>query len=65
MWSRLSRDYDINLNIQESLKAMKLLPANGAIFVFHDSEKAFKNLQIILPQLLEYYQKEGYEFLSI
>jgi len=65
MWNRLSRDYDINLNIEESLKAMKLLPANGAIFVFHDSEKAFKNLIIILPQLLEFYQKEGYEFLSI
>ncbi len=62
MWNRLSRDYDINLNIQESLKAMKLLPANGAIFVFHDSEKAFKNIQIILPQLLQFYKEEGYEF---
>lgn len=62
MWSRLSRDYESNLNISESLKAMKLLPANGAIFVFHDSEKAFKNLQIILPQLLEFYSGEGYEF---
>jgi peptidoglycan/xylan/chitin deacetylase (PgdA/CDA1 family) len=62
MWSRLSRDYEADLNISESLKAMQLLPANGHIFVFHDSEKAFKNLQIILPKLLAFYQKEGYEF---
>jgi hypothetical protein len=41
---------------------MKLLPANGAIFVFHDSAKAFKNIQIILPQLLQFYKEEGYEF---
>jgi peptidoglycan/xylan/chitin deacetylase (PgdA/CDA1 family) len=65
MWSRLSRDYEANLNISESLKAMKLLPANGDIFVFHDSEKAFKNLQIILPQLLAFYQNEGYKFESL
>ncbi|MCF8429359.1 MAG: polysaccharide deacetylase family protein [Bacteroidia bacterium] len=62
MWNRLSRDYEANLNISESLKAMQLLPANGHIFVFHDSEKAFKNLQIILPQLLEFYKNEGYDF---
>jgi len=64
MWNKLSRDYDINLNIEESLKALKLLPANGAIFVFHDSEKAFKNLQVLLPQLLAFYKNEGYEFES-
>lgn len=65
MWSRLSRDYEANLNISASLKAMKLLPANGAIFVFHDSEKAFKNLQVLLPQLLEFYKNEGYDFESL
>jgi len=65
MWNRLSRDYEINLNIQESLKAMKLLPANGSIFVFHDSEKAFKNLQVLLPQLLQFYKNEGYVFESL
>ncbi len=65
MWNRLSRDYDINLNIEESLKALKFLPANGTIFVFHDSEKAFDNLKIILPELLQYYQSKGYCFESL
>jgi hypothetical protein len=58
MWNRLSRDYEVDLNIQDSLNAMKKLPANGSIFVFHDSEKAFKNLQVLLPQLLKFYKNE-------
>jgi peptidoglycan/xylan/chitin deacetylase (PgdA/CDA1 family) len=62
MWDRLSRDYDANLNIDESLKAMKTLPAKGSIFVFHDSEKAFKNLKILLPELLKFYSLNGYQF---
>lgn len=62
MWDRLSRDYDINLNIDESLKAMKKLPSNGSIFVFHESEKAFKNLKILLPELLNFYSLNGYQF---
>lgn len=65
MWNKLSRDYEVNLNIQDCLKAMKKLPANGSIFVFHDSEKAFKNLQVLLPQLLAFYKNEGYEFESL
>jgi CRISPR/Cas system-associated protein endoribonuclease Cas2 len=62
MWDKLSRDYDANLKIDESLKAMKNLPANGSIFVFHDSEKAFKNLKILLPELLNFYSLNGYKF---
>ncbi len=62
MWDKLSRDYDANLKIDESLKAMKTLPAKGSIFVFHDSEKAFKNLKILLPELLNFYSLNGYQF---
>jgi peptidoglycan/xylan/chitin deacetylase (PgdA/CDA1 family) len=62
MWDRLSCDYEVNLNIAESLKAMKALPAYGSIFVFHDSEKAFKNLKILLPELLNFYKNKGYSF---
>jgi len=35
---------------------------NGSIIVFHDSEKATKNLQFVLPQLLEYYTYKGFAF---
>lgn len=62
MWDRLSRDYESTLDIEDSLKELKILPANGSIFVFHDSEKAFKNLKILLPKLLLYYKLKGYKF---
>lgn len=62
MWDRLSRDYEDHLNIEESLQAMKVLPAEGAIFVFHDSEKAFNNLKVLLPELLSYFTNNGYRF---
>ncbi len=64
MWSKLSRDYAPDLNIQESLHAMKQVQ-NGDILVFHDSEKAFENLRQLLPSLLDYYTKQGFTFLSL
>jgi peptidoglycan/xylan/chitin deacetylase (PgdA/CDA1 family) len=64
MWSHLSCDYSSTLNIDESLNAMKKVEP-GSILVFHDSEKAFANLQIILPQLLQFYQQEGYSLLAL
>ena len=62
MWSHLSRDYQHNLNLNECLKAMKKKPANGSVFVFHDSEKSINNLKIILPALLQYFTEQGYTF---
>jgi peptidoglycan/xylan/chitin deacetylase (PgdA/CDA1 family) len=62
MWDRLSCDYEANLNIPASIKAMKILPANGSVFVFHDSEKAFNNLKVLLPELLLFYHQNGYSF---
>jgi peptidoglycan/xylan/chitin deacetylase (PgdA/CDA1 family) len=64
MWSHLSCDYDPTLNINESLNAMKKV-SPGSILVFHDSEKAFANLQILLPQLLQFYQQEGYSLVAL
>lgn len=60
MWDRLSRDYAPNLDVKESLKAMKRV-SPGNILVFHDSEKAFSNLQRLLPELLDYYTAMGYQ----
>jgi peptidoglycan/xylan/chitin deacetylase (PgdA/CDA1 family) len=64
MWSHLSCDYSSTINIDESLNAMKKVEP-GSILVFHDSEKAFANLQIILPQLLQFYQQEGFTLLAL
>ena len=60
MWSKLSRDYDANLNIAESIAAMKKINS-GDIIVFHDSEKAFPQLKQLLPALLAHYSKLGFK----
>lgn len=64
MWSLLSRDYDKNLDIAESLNAMKAAKA-GDVIVFHDSEKAFPQLQQLLPELLAYYHAQGFKLSSL
>ncbi len=44
MWSLLSRDFDQDLNVAESLEALKIYTVPGSIVVFHDSIKAEKTL---------------------
>jgi peptidoglycan-N-acetylglucosamine deacetylase len=65
MWDKLSRDFDPKLDINESLDAMKKNVITGHIFVFHDSEKAEKNVKILLPQLLKHFSELGYTFDSL
>lgn len=64
MWDRLSMDYMAQLNTEESLAQMKKVK-KGSIVVFHDSEKAFQNLKVLLPQLLSYYQQQGFSFQTL
>jgi peptidoglycan/xylan/chitin deacetylase (PgdA/CDA1 family) len=33
----------------------------GSIIVFHDSVKAFKNLEYALPKVLDYLAKNGFQ----
>lgn len=37
----------------------------GSIIVFHDSVKAAKNMQYVLPKVLEYFSKKGYSFKAL
>ena len=61
MWSLLSCDYDPKLNRKKSLNNLIKYTENGSIVVFHDSEKAFENLKILLPAYLEFLKTNGYE----
>lgn len=65
MWSILSLDYLSTLNVASSLKNMKRLTKPGAIVVFHDSQKAEKNLKILLPAYLNYLKSTGYQSKAI
>ena len=60
MWDVLSRDYLPKLDCTGSLKRMKQKTENGSIIVFHDSEKAEKNMKMMLPEFLTYLKNEGY-----
>jgi hypothetical protein len=35
---------------------------SGDLVVFHDSLKAFKNLQYALPRVIAHFQEKGYRF---
>lgn len=60
MWDVLSKDYLPRLHRKRALKRMKRLTKPGSIIVFHDSEKAEKNLKALLPPYLEFLKDNGY-----
>ncbi|HYG17153.1 MAG TPA: polysaccharide deacetylase family protein [Bacteroidia bacterium] len=61
-WTILSRDFETDLNTDESLAYMKEHTAPGSIVLFHDSVKAEKNMKLMLPEFLEYFAGRGMEF---
>lgn len=65
MWDVLSADFDSSISQEQCLLNVIKNTENGSILTFHDSEKAKKNLQYILPKILEYYSEKGYEFKAI
>jgi len=64
MWSHLSWDFDPACNLNRSLKSMTSAKS-GSILTFHDSKKAFANLQILLPQVLSYFHEKGIKFQTL
>ncbi|MCK4922421.1 MAG: polysaccharide deacetylase family protein [Bacteroidales bacterium] len=65
MWNTLSIDYNRKVpgdqvyhNVVDNVKP-------GSIIVFHDSDKARKNLYYALPRVLKFLQDEGYEMEAI
>lgn len=70
MWSVVSADWNRDLPWQQCYRhvvqniSVKPL-AYSPVVVFHDSEKAFKNLKEILPRILEHYAGLGFAFKAI
>ncbi|TSD62155.1 polysaccharide deacetylase family protein [Inquilinus sp. KBS0705] len=62
MWDVLSGDFDIGLKPADCLKNVLKHTRPGSIVVFHDSVKAFKRLEYVLPLAMEHWVKQGYEF---
>jgi peptidoglycan/xylan/chitin deacetylase (PgdA/CDA1 family) len=60
MWDVLSADFDDAFSPRECLANVVENIREGSIVVFHDSEKAFPNLEYTLPILLDYLTGAGY-----
>ena len=65
MWDVISGDYDKQRSPQKCFKEVTNYARPGSIIVLHDSLKAFKNLQVILPAILKFYSAKGFEFRSL
>jgi len=62
MWDVLSADYDTAISPEKCLENVLKNVSSGSIIVFHDSVKAFPNLEYTLPRALKYWQEKGFVF---
>ncbi|OQA98156.1 MAG: Peptidoglycan-N-acetylglucosamine deacetylase [Bacteroidetes bacterium ADurb.Bin217] len=60
MWDVLSKDYDQSIDGHTCFENVKNYISNGSIIVFHDSQKAFKNLEYALPKTIEWLIEQGF-----
>jgi peptidoglycan-N-acetylglucosamine deacetylase len=65
MWDVLSKDYDKAMASEKCLERVVTQSKPGSVLVFHDSAKAEKNLQYVLPKVLEYFSERNYNFRSL
>jgi hypothetical protein len=65
MWDVLSADFDQTLTPEKCLENVLQNVQSGSIIVFHDSVKAFKNLEYTLPRTLEILKQRGFVFEAI
>jgi peptidoglycan-N-acetylglucosamine deacetylase len=65
MWSVISADFDQNISPQQCVNNVMKHVKAGSIIVFHDSDKASKNLRVALPEVLSKLCGLGYHFASI
>jgi peptidoglycan/xylan/chitin deacetylase (PgdA/CDA1 family) len=62
MWDVLSADYDTSISPEKCLQNVLQNATSGSIIVFHDSVKAFPNLEYTLPKALQYWAEKGFIF---
>mgnify|MGYP003579224020 CR=1 FL=1 len=65
MWDVLSADFDSSITREQCAANVLKHTQAGSIIVFHDSEKAFPNLQYALPVVLQSLAKRGMELKAL
>ena len=61
MWDVLSADYKKEIPKEKCLENVLKNLESGSIVVFHDSIKAFPNLEYVLPKTLQFLSENGYQ----
>jgi len=62
MWDVLSADFDTEISPEKCLDNVLNNVKSGSIIVFHDSIKAFPNLEYTLPKTLKILTERGFVF---
>jgi peptidoglycan/xylan/chitin deacetylase (PgdA/CDA1 family) len=62
MWDVLSADWRADVSPEQCLTNVMNHTREGSIIVFHDSEKAYKNMIYALPRCIERLKEKGYSF---
>lgn len=62
MWDVLTKDYDIYVSKEECLENATKNTKSGSIIVFHDSIKAYPNLEYTLPKTIQLLKEKGFVF---
>lgn len=62
MYRTLAYDWEKKISPEKCLQNVIRYPKPGDLIVFHDSVKAFKNLQYALPKMIDYYIERGFTF---
>lgn len=65
MWDVLSADFDTSISKEKCLENVVKSTTSGSIIVFHDSRKAFKNLEYALPEAIKQLKEKGFQFEKI
>jgi peptidoglycan/xylan/chitin deacetylase (PgdA/CDA1 family) len=60
MWDILSADFDRNITKEKCLDNVIRHINPGSVVIFHDSVKAFPNLEYALPKTLQFLKENGY-----
>jgi peptidoglycan/xylan/chitin deacetylase (PgdA/CDA1 family) len=64
-WDVLTKDYRQDYEPAQIYKRIIRKTRKGSVLVFHDSLQAEANLKQVLPDILNYYNNQGYTFCSL
>ena len=62
MWDILAFDWKDSITPEQCANNVISKAGNGSIIVFHDSEKASKNMMAALPEVLRHFSEAGFSF---